>query len=337
MVAWLLVLVSAPACGGSDEAGSPPPAELADASGSETYRLEGVADGVYATVVRDGISPSRFAASLIVIRSDHVLVVDSRHDDASADELITTVRGLTDLPVKYLVNTHWHGDHVQGNARFRAVFPDVRLIGGTTAVEDMRTLGQRRLDEQVARGAAPEGLQLVPPEITVEHELRLDDAEPAVEIVKVGPAHTRGDVVVVVPDREVIAIGDLIEDGFPWFGDGSPAGWADALDRVAGMLDSMDAPILLGAHGPVLRDREMFDTQRAFVRRIVDAAAGAVAAGTGVKGAITSADLDGFRDHFTRRMEAADDAAKSERFAAFVTEVMERAYAEASGESEGAP
>lgn len=354
-----------------------------DASGSEIYRLERVADGVYATVVLDGISPSQYATSLIVIRSDHVLVVDSRHDAASADELIATTRGLTDLPVKYVVDTHWHGDHVQGNARFREVFPDVRLIGGTTADEDMRTLGRRRLDQQIervegrvaaARGwlesgvgedgvaltedereALPEqiaeaerylearrAIRLIPPEITVEHELRLDDAEPAVEIVKVGPAHTRGDVIVRIPARGVIAIGDLVEDGFPWFGDGFPAGWAEAMDRIAGMLDAMQAdgaagsPILLGGHGPVLRDRAMFETQRAFVHRIVEAASSAAGADAGVEAAIESADLDEFREHLTRRVEG-DAAAKSERFAGFVAEVMERAYAEASGQLEESP
>lgn len=350
MVAFVVGLGMAAGCGGGDRAADAGPGaeaagsgsaapEPVDASGSELYRLERVADGVYATVVRDGVSPSQYATSLIVVRSDHVLVVDSRHDAASADELIATIRGLTDLPVKYVVNTHWHGDHVQGNARFRAVFPDVRLIGGTTCDVDMRTLGRRRLDEQIARGAAPEGLRLVPPEITVEHELRLDDAEPAVDILKVGPAHTRGDVIVRIPARGVIAIGDLVEDGFPWFGDGFPAGWAAAMDRIAGMLDAMrtdgasGSPILMGGHGPVLRDRAMFDAQRAFVHRVVEAASSAASANAGVEAAIAAAGVEEFRDHFTRRVEG-DEAAKSERFAAFVAEVMGRAYAEASGELE---
>ena len=314
-----------------------------DARGGETFRLEPVADGVYATVVRDGISPSQFGASLIVLRSDHVLVVDSRHDAASADELIATIRGLTELPVRYVVNTHWHGDHVQGNVRFREAFPDVRLVGGATIAGDMETLGRQRLAEQGL------DIELVPPEITVEHELRLDDGEPVIEIVKVGPAHTRGDVIVRVPSRGVIAIGDLIEDGFPWFGDGYPSAWATALDRIAAMLAEGDGPILVGGHTSVLRDLELFETQREFVRRIAVAAADAstaAAAGSeadvdpgtdgaieaAIEAAIAAADVAEFRDHFTRRMAAASEQERTERFDAFLAEVMERALAEASGE-----
>lgn len=314
---------SAAAASPAGEAASP-----RDASGSEMFRLERVADGVYATVVRDGISPSLFASSLIVIRSNHVLVVDSRHDAASADELIATIRGLTELPVRYVVNTHWHGDHVQGNARFREVFPDVRFVGGATIAADMETLGRERLAEE---GLA---IELVPPEITVEHELHLDDGEPAVEIVKVGPAHTRGDVIVRIPAHGVLAIGDLIEDGFPWFGDGYPSGWADAMDRIAGMIPGVDEPILLGGHTPVLHDRQLFETQREFVRRIAAAAASGGESGAGVEAAIAAADVAEFRDHFTRRMDGVTDQERTERFDAFVLETMTRAYAQASGELE---
>ena len=229
---------------------------------------------------------------------------------------------------------------MQGNGRFREAFPDVRLVGGATTAADMVTLGHDRLAE--------EGLliELVPPEITVEQGLRLDDGEPAVEIVKVGPAHTRGDVIVRIPGRGVLAVGDLIEDGLPWFGDGYPSAWADAMDRIAAMFAGAEEPILVGGHTAVLRDRELFDTQRRFVRRIADAAASAIeaeAAGSGtdddatdaaIRAAIATADVAEFRDHFTRRMAGATEQDRSERFDAFVAEVMERALAEARGELE---
>jgi glyoxylase-like metal-dependent hydrolase (beta-lactamase superfamily II) len=337
---------------------------------SETYRLERVTDDVYATVVRDGISPSQFAASLIVIRSDHVLVVDSRHDDASAQELLDTIAALTDLPVGFVINTHWHGDHVQGNARFRAAYPNVRFVGGATTDEDIRTLGRQRLDDEIERVAgriaAAEGrlesgtrddgtpltdeekaalpgqresatayvearraIELVEPDITVERSLELSEASPAIEILRVGPAHTRGDVVVWIPERGVLALGDLIEDGFPYLGDGYPSGWADALDTAA----EIEASVLLGAHGPVLRDRVAFETQRRFARLIADAAA-AAEAGRTASDVVASGEFDEFLTHFTARMNQASEPERRERFHRFATEVLARAVAERTGESE---
>lgn len=338
---------------------------------SDTYRLEQITDDVYATVVRDGISPSQFAASLIVIRSDHVLVVDSRHDDAAAQELLDTIAALTDLPVGYLINTHWHGDHVQGNARFRAAYPNVRIVGGATTGEDIRMLGRQRLDEEIERvagridaaekwlasGARDDGtplteeektalpgqlesartyvearraIELVEPDVTVERSLELAEASPAVEIFRVGPAHTRGDVVVWIPERGVLALGDLIEDGFPYLGDGYPFGWAEALDTAA----VIEASVFLGAHGPVLRDRVAFETQRRFARRIADASAAAAEAGRTAPDVVASGEFDEFLTHFTARMDQATEPERRERFHAFATEVLARAMAERMGELE---
>lgn len=338
------------------------------ATDSTVYRPVEIRPDVFATVVRDGVDPSQWATSLIVVRSDHVLVVDTRQHAPAADELLATVARVTDLPVRYVVNTHWHGDHVQGNAAFRAAYPELRIIGGATVAEDMRALGRERLDGEIARGdawiatargwlesgqrddgspltdeekaalpdriAATEayvearrGLELVPPDIAVDSALSLGDAEPRVEILEVGPAHTRGDVIVLLPERGIGAIGDLIEDGFPWFGDGYPAGWAAALDRIA----ALDLDVILPGHGPVLRDREMFDIQHRFARAVAEAARRAVETGLSLEEASAATDLQEFETHFTRHLADRPPEERHERYAAFVDETFARAYAEASG------
>jgi glyoxylase-like metal-dependent hydrolase (beta-lactamase superfamily II) len=333
------------------------------------FELEQIADDVYATVVREGISPSQYAASLIVIRTDHVLVVDTRHNGPAASDLLATISELTALPVRYVVNTHWHGDHVQGNAAVRASYRDVQIIGGVTTDTDMATIGRERLDDEISGlegridaarqwlidgvrtdgtqlteeeiGSLPglidvaEGrltilrdIELIAPDVMVSDRLLLTDAEPAIEIIRVGPAHTRGDVVVRLPDRGILAIGDLIEDGFPWFGDGYPAGWAEAMDLIEGIPGEM----ILGAHGPVLRDRKMFDAQRSFVRAIADAARAAAEQGWDIDEALARADFSEFEEHFTARLIDLTAEERHERFAGFVREVMARALMEAAGE-----
>jgi glyoxylase-like metal-dependent hydrolase (beta-lactamase superfamily II) len=336
----------------------------------EIYELVTVAPGVWATVVHDGINPSQYSASLIVVRTDHVLVVDSRHDYESADNLVATIRTLTDLPVRYLVNTHWHGDHVQGNARFRERFPEVQIIGGATTGADIFGLGRTRLDEEIVRVegriaaatewletgnrgdgtpltdeerealpeqiqaardylAAREEIQLSLPNIAVDSELRLADAEPVVSIIHLGPAHTRGDVVVHLPDLRVLALGDLIEDGFPYLGDGSPAGWADALYRAS----KLDADVFLGAHGPVLTDSSMLFTQKDFARAVVAAARAGVQDGLTPEETFAALDMSDYFSHFTRRLEGSTPAEKTERFEAFVRELLDLAIAEAEAEA----
>ena len=360
-------------CAPTDESTGAAAPDLSAVPASDTYRLERLAPDVWATVVRDGVSPSQFAASLIVVRDDHVLVVDTRHDAESAQELIDTIAAITDLPVGYVINTHWHGDHVQGNARFREVFPDLRIVGGATIDEDIRTVGRERLDGEIERvagrvaaaeawlesGARADGtpltdqekaelpgqieaarayvearrsIELVEPEITVDHSLDLADASPAVRVIRVGPAHTRGDVLVHVPERGVLALGDLIEDGFPYLGDGYPSGWADALDRAA----SIESSTLLGAHGPVLRDRTAFETQRRFAREIVTAAGSVAKGDRTIEDVLDGGELDAFEAHFTARMGEATEAERRERFTTFVRELLERTLSEASGELEGA-
>jgi glyoxylase-like metal-dependent hydrolase (beta-lactamase superfamily II) len=172
-------------------------------------------------------------------------------------------------------------------------------------------------------------IELVTPTMTIEGQMRLDDAEPLVIVTRVGPAHTSGDLVVTVPDAGVMALGDLIEDGFPYLGDGSPAGWVTALRQVS----RIEADILLGAHGPVLWNREMLDTQTRFAQSIVAAARAAAEGGVALEEARDALDASEFRAHFTRRVEGTD-AEREERYRAFVGGIFEQAYAEVATDAE---
>jgi glyoxylase-like metal-dependent hydrolase (beta-lactamase superfamily II) len=92
------------------------------------YEVARVADGIYGFMWKAApISPEPNV--LIVINDDDVLVVDSEMLPGSAKTVIAEIRKLTPKPVRYLVNTHWHDDHVFGNATFKDAFPDVHIIG----------------------------------------------------------------------------------------------------------------------------------------------------------------------------------------------------------------
>lgn len=357
-------LLLAAACAEAPDTLDPRPLSELDI-GSERYELVHPAPGVFATVARPAFDPSQLSASLIVVREDGVLVVDSRETPEAGRELIEQVRRITDTPVRWLVNTHWHGDHVGGNRAFLEAWPDVEIVGGRTIGEDIRGPGRERLDAQVGRiaerveaargwldsGERDDGTPLTEEEMAslpddiAETEAWLDarreieDVVPATEISDewslggrravrvffVGPAHTRGDVVVYLPDSGILLAGDLLEEGLPWFGDGYPAGWSEALAR----LDALPFTHLFPSHGHVQDGRELFDLQRRFTDAVAAAAAEAKAAGTPVDDALSALDLSEFEEPMLRRLHRYDEMTPEQRAArwtAYVEETFRRAY-----------
>lgn len=337
---------------------------------SAQYELVRVAPGVFATVAKPEFDPSAFSASMIVVRGDGVLLVDSRGGPGEALELLAQVRAITDAPVRWLVNTHWHEDHVGGNQVFRDSFPDLMIVGGRHSVNDVRERAQERLEERLARVAGrvvaaesalaalrtTEGdtagarqraeladrvdrlsryhaelreIVLVPPNVEVEDEWRLErtaGSSDEVRVISLGPAHTDGDVVIHLPGLEVLAPGDLLEEGLPWYGDGDPAGWAGALARISHMSFSR----LLLSHGHVHTDRSLLSLQQRFVAAAVGAARAAGEAGIGVEAAMRGAGLDEYRDAMTAELHGAASLTpeqRAERFAATVATIFEREYA----------
>jgi cyclase len=95
---------------------------------NEQYDLVKVADGVYSFVAPDTDSGVVQANCTVIIGEDAVLVVDSGQFPTLARRMVADIRKLTSKPVRYLVNTHWHFDHVWGNGVFRESFPGLAII-----------------------------------------------------------------------------------------------------------------------------------------------------------------------------------------------------------------
>src|SRR6185295_5309446 len=98
--------------------------------GSAQSQLEvvKVADGVYAALRKEPPGLTTNANSVFIINEEDVVVVDTTLTPGSARELLAALRKLTSKPVKYVVNTHWHDDHIMGNQVFRDAFPDAQFI-----------------------------------------------------------------------------------------------------------------------------------------------------------------------------------------------------------------
>ena len=98
-----------------------------------TLRVDSLAPGVYAAYQPEPF-PSMFyleGNSTIVVNANDVLVVDAGSSPKAGQCLVSAVKRLTTKPVRFLVNTHWHGDHTLGNQAFVDAFPGVAIIGST--------------------------------------------------------------------------------------------------------------------------------------------------------------------------------------------------------------
>lgn len=89
------------------------------AQASQYFDVVKVADGVYAAIGKPGI----FSNAAFIVTDRGVIVVDTHLRPSWAKDLIQEIRRITDKPVRYVINTHWHGDHVQGNMAYQAAFP----------------------------------------------------------------------------------------------------------------------------------------------------------------------------------------------------------------------
>jgi cyclase len=275
-------------------------------SGQEIFQLDTIAPGVIvAQVVRDPAAYA-FANSLIVIGDDGVLVVDTQQSTTAARALIAEIARITAAPVRWVVNTHWHADHVNGNQAYAAAFPDVEFIAHESLTEDMAILGTAARAKELAElptsiearqtwlstGTGPDGAALsdsaravvarslrlrqayleevrgivpVPPTRTFDERLELHVGRHRVVLLHAGPAHTRGDILVMLPDLRIIAVGDLIEHGLPWFADSWPRGWQEALRVIA----QLDPGMIVPSHAPPHADRNLLDDHLALFEAIL--------------------------------------------------------------------
>lgn len=193
----------------------------------------------------------------VVIGEAGTLVIDTRASHVEADELREELSQLTAQPVVGVINTHFHWDHLWGNARF----PEVPIWGHVHCRDFLLESGET-MRQRVHAEANPEfrreveEVVMVPPTDTLEASNRIHLGDRVVLLSYHGRGHTDSDLVVTVPDTDVTFAGDLVEEGAPpSFGDSFPFEWPDTLAKI-----DFCATIVPG-HGDVV-SRAFVDRQR---------------------------------------------------------------------------
>jgi glyoxylase-like metal-dependent hydrolase (beta-lactamase superfamily II) len=199
----------------------------------------------------------------VVLGGQHVLLIDTRASPSHARVIADELRELTRDPVSVVVDTHWHWDHSFGNSVFRPA----PIWGHVRVAERLRRDGAAAIRKvSAAEPGIAEALAEVvidPPERTFEERATIHVGNRAVELSYHGRGHTDGDIVVVVPDADVLFAGDLIENGAPpSFGDGYPLDWPATVQRLLPLATGAIVP----GHGNVGDQRFLEDQVAAFTQ-----------------------------------------------------------------------
>jgi glyoxylase-like metal-dependent hydrolase (beta-lactamase superfamily II) len=221
--------------------------------------LHEVADGVHAWLAPDG-GWGRSNAGLVV-GPDAGLLVDTLFDLPLTREMLAAMAGPLDgRPLRHAVNTHANGDHCYGNE----LLPSGTVIhAGAHFDDELHEAPPAMLAELAKADLGPvlgpylrrcfsayefDGIRLRGADVTVTEPAIVDAGGRPVEVLPLGPAHTRGDVVVWVPDTRTLFAGDLLFiDGTPMMWAGPIGNWIAACDRML----ALEPVVVVPGHGPV--------------------------------------------------------------------------------------
>ncbi len=329
-----------------------------------THRLTQLADGVFAV---EGLFQGANAA--IIITDREVVIVDSHGTPASAAALLEDVRRLTDRPVRYVINTHWHVDHHTGNQAYYQAYPEqVEFIAHRFTREDIPTLGRDQLAqvrpflenpltearEQLASGVDDHGrpltgdqraqlerfavgqeaflagtdtFEFVLPSMTFEQRLVLHRDQGPIEVRYFFRGHTRGDVIVYLPEERILIAGDLLTMPILWTWASYPADYV----RTLRAIEQLPIDQIVIGHGPVLEGTAYLMQAREFLEAVVIHVRSAIVNGASLDETQVSANADPLIQTFRRRFVEDTEEANG-MFDRMVTWTVQRAFREAKGE-----
>ncbi|HSM84500.1 MAG TPA: MBL fold metallo-hydrolase, partial [Candidatus Limnocylindrales bacterium] len=216
------------------------------------FTLKKVGDGVYAAIGADGGKAGSNAG--FIVGENGVVVVDTFEDVAPARDLLADIRKVTNLPIRFVVNTHYHLDHTGGNAVFAGAGATIlaqRNLRGWLHTENMKFFGPNPKPEAKARVEA-----LVLPDMVYKDAVDIYLGQRVVQ-VRYMLGHTGGDSVVSVPDANVVFSGDLVwQKHLPNLIDATTDAWIKSLDEL--MAQHSSATFVSG-HGDVAASQDVRD------------------------------------------------------------------------------
>lgn len=260
----------------------------------KTYKFEKIADGVYYATGGNGSN------NVVIVNDNDVLLVDDGTTPAAARAFVADVKMLTSKPVRYVVNTHFHYDHTDGNQIFG---PEVSIIGHEyvrTAISTFDILHREpyqtsqltnvptrieRTKQRIASEKDPtkkaalqkqlagdqrgweelKELRPTPPNVTYTSKMVLYKGQREIDLLHLGRGHTGGDTVVFLPKERIVCTGDLMESRLAYMGDAYFDEWVTTLEA----LKKLDFAVDLPGHGVPFSDKGLITGFQGYLTDLV--------------------------------------------------------------------
>lgn len=297
----------------------------------KAYRFNKVREGVYHVIGTGALTV--VGNSSVIVNDNDVILVDDHVSPAAAWVLLDELKDITSKPVRYVINTHFHYDHANGNQVFAQnvdiighEFTRKMLLGGKSTqmplyqsyvnglpaqIENLKksvaaesdsakkTAAQTRLEIAENNAASQAELKPTPPNVTLRTEMTLHStfqgSDREIQIRFIGRAHTGGDVVVYLPKEKVVMTGDmLVGAGISNMSDAYVNEWVTTLDN----LKKIDFDIVLPGHGEAFTDKAKIDYWQAYLSDAWTEVVRLKQQGLSAEDAAKRADLTKHKDHF---------------------------------------
>ena len=312
----------------------------APAASAQLFDIQKIADGVYFALAHPQALTNCNAS--IFVNSQDVLVVDAHSKPSAAASLIAQIKKeVTTKPVRYLVNTHFHWDHTQGDAAYRATGSKVEIIASETTKQLLAQNARNRLKEsldgvpkiidalqaRLAKASSAADQQFFKEQIRLAQAYQVEMKSFAPELPDIafakshviqdrahdlhiefhGRAHTAGDVAVFCPQKGAVATGDAIIGFLPNIADGYPREWPGTINSI----EQLKAQHLLPGHGTAQNNYDRATQMRNYIEELTGLVEAGKKAGkplaelqkTIVPGSVKSLRANGYIDFVTDTME----------------------------------
>lgn len=319
-----------------------------------------IAEGIYQFISPD-VGGDVDGNSVVVVNDRDVLVFDSNVLPATANNVLAQIRKITNKPVRYVVNSHWHPDHWDGNETYAREFPDVEIIANqetrrlmkqtmkvyVKTLQHFTVQADQEIDNDLKTGKTPDGRALskkdrrdLQDQRRLEHQFMTEyqAMKPVLPTLTYGDTltlfhggrefrimhfvgNTAGDSALYLPHEKVLLTGDLLVYPVPYCASSHPTAWIESLK----ILSRLDVKVLVPGHGEAQHDMNYLSLVIESLQSVVDQVHEALSRGMTLEETKKFVNLDPMRLKFTH-----DDPDLNAAFLGNFAPIVQQVYDEST-------